>query len=74
MTEQDKKAIRKLQATLGNIDAGVKCFFNITQFSNMGLITKRNIWGRSPGSGNRTIIGTKYGLTDKGKMVLNTFV
>ena len=73
MTEQDKTAIRKLQATLAMIANGEKVFFNLTNFREMDLITERNVWGKDC-AGNKVIIDTKYGLSEKGNMVLNTIV
>ena len=73
MTEQEKKNIRKLQATLIMIDNGQKVFFNLVNFRNMELITERNIWGKDS-TGNKVVVGTKYGLSEKSKKILEVAI
>lgn len=73
MTSEIKKTIRKLQATLIQIDQGVKVFFNIAQFEKMGLTLSTKIWGHDS-TGNKVVVGNKHLLTPKGKKYIEVMV
>ena len=71
-TEQEKSAARKLQATLANIDAGHKVPFNITVFTNKGLVFSRKIHKKY--MGKDVVVGHTWHLTPKGKQFLNVVI
>lgn len=71
MNKNQTSIIRKLQGTLTRIAAGERFFFNITSFKRMGLIAEKSIYGKDS-SGNKIRLETKYYLTNKGNMILNT--
>ncbi len=73
LNKEEIKSIRKLQATLVKIDQNEKVFFNLVKFREMELITERNIW-KKDSSGNKVIVGTKYGLSEKGKRILEAMI
>ena len=73
MKDTDKKTIGKLQATLAKIATGKKVFFNLADYRKLGLITERNIWGRDS-TGRKVVVGTKYGLTEKGERILKVVI
>ena len=73
MTTEDKKQIREIQSVLQSIDNGVNIFFNVTQYTRLGLVTKRNKWGVSA-VGNKIQIGSTFHLTPKAKNYLKVIV
>lgn len=73
LTSERVKIIRETQRVLASIDSGIEVFFNITQYTNLGLIRSRNHYGKDT-AGNKIRIRTTYHLTDKGKRILNTLV
>ena len=73
MSGQDKRSLLKLQATLTMISMGKKVFFNLATFRKMELITERNVWGKDS-TGNKVVVGTKYGLSSKGQKMLEVAI
>ena len=73
MTTQEKKDIRKLQATLQAIKNKEKVFFNITLFQKKGLVYSTNKWGINA-QGKKIKIGTNWFLTEKAESFLNVVV
>ena len=71
--ENLKPTIRKLQATLTKIDQKIPCFFNITQFQNMGLVKSRKIYCINT-AGNKEVFKHEYYLTDKARQILNVMI
>lgn len=61
----NKEAIIKLQATLLKIKLKQNCFFNITQFKNLGLVIAH---------GKTLSNTTNWVLTEKANRILNVHI
>jgi hypothetical protein len=69
LSNENKEILRKLQKSLFKISTKQKHFFNITQYTNLGLIktkTKYCINSR----GEKEACGWDHFLTEKGKRIL----
>jgi hypothetical protein len=73
LDEKTKKTIRKLQVVLLKIQEGQQVFFNVVNYTKMGLIKGRDVYGKDS-SGNRVKIRTDHYLTEKGKRIANTII
>lgn len=73
LDEKTKKTIRELQVVLLMIQEGQKVFFNVVNYTKMGLIKERGVYGNDS-SGNRVKIRTDHYLTEKGKRIANTII
>ena len=73
MTKEDRNKIREIQRVLQSIDNGVSTFFNITQYTRLGLVTQKNKWGINA-AGGKTKISSTFHLTPKAKNYLNVIV
>jgi hypothetical protein len=73
MSEQDRAIISKVQAILIQIDAVVKVFFNVANYTKLGLVysTAKHALDSS---GNDTIIGYDWHLTDKARQYIKVCV
>lgn len=73
MTTEDKKYIRKIQATLQQVKNGTNVFFNTTQYERMGLITIKNKWVENK-AGKKVKEGVTYHLTEKSENYLKLVI
>lgn len=73
MTIEEKKTIREMQQILTKIDNKIPVFFNITQYTNMGLVRSQKKWGINA-VGNKIEIGMNYFLTEKARKYLGVIL
>ena len=71
--ENLKPTIKEMQRVLQSIQNGKPVFFNITQYTNAGLVKSKKLYTINS-AGNKEWYKTKWHLTDKGKQFLNVFI
>jgi hypothetical protein len=73
LTKEMTQDIRKIQSILTNIKNGTKCFYNIMQYKNLGLITMTKKY-KTTIAGNREWNGFNIRLTKKAEEYLKVVV
>jgi hypothetical protein len=71
--DDEKEAVRKLQAVLARIDKGERFFFNITTLESKGLIKGMDHYCNNS-CGKRERVSTTWHLTEKAKQFCNVVI